>query len=942
MANAQDVLSNRQNTEVQVFDSVAQREKIVQVKNYASDIIRESIDGKDVEHLSFLSLQQMLKGKASGLYVQESTGEPGTIQSMTVRGLSSPIFSGRDVAGVQPAVYLNGIPLIQGHLFGYDVQQYEVNPIGPATNILSTFDAANIVSVKVVKDPLELAKLGPLAVNGAILITTNSGYTRGPNVSVSMQAGIAAPPLRVTPTNASYEKEFRQRFFSAHNINNFERYMPDYIRDTENENYFGKANWADTYYRFEPQYNVSASIAGGGSVADYMFAAGFNTTPGIADGTNVGKYNISYFINMKPFDGFILRCMLDGSHLLRERNKNFRDRFAETEYLPDLTLPVMPSGDAYRSYYNNYNDNAIDDNTSNLLKGYLDLSYTIGKLLLGVNMRMDYNSHIRHFFLPSYLLEGISFVSEYSGYNRRIVGEGTVNYNLIQTKNHHFDFRWQGSIMADRHGYNYIKGYDGESDEYKTSKNGNYTSYRYKDYELANMVSTSATVNYKYKELIYLDLIARYDGYSNLPVNNRWLFSPAVSARWNLKNQFLGNSKIVSNLKLGISASRSGRLAESDRFALGTQYTSEDLNWSGQSVISSYAGYPSLTRSYRKGWIDYDVEWAYSEKFSVDMDAAFINDRINFNISLYSTADKNQMLRVNVPQEFGYQYQYLGGMDVENTGIDLVIGTNVFKNPKGFSWNTSFNLNYNRNQLTHLPGGVDELVVGNYKLKVGEAIDRFWVLENRGIYVNNSDVPSKNGIPLSVGATTFGSGDPVWIDQNNDNIINNDDKILKANARPTFTGGFTNTFRYGALDLQLHAFFSLGHSALNYRDQQRYDFMTVNKNNSLENVKEIYFWQNTHQNDDYPLYNPLSEVHPYRADQDLFLESLSYFKLRSATLGYTFSKLKNLYLYLTATNLFTLTKFRGEDPELVEFNGNYTGYSQPLPKTLLVGVKFKF
>ena len=129
---------------------------------------------------------------------------------------------------------------------------------------------------------------------------------------------------------------------------------------------------------------------------------------------------------------------------------------------------------------------------------------------------------------------------------------------------------------------------------------------------------------------------------------------------------------------------------------------------------------------------------------------------------------------------------------------------------------------------------------------------------------------------------------------------------------------------------------------------------------SLESLREIFFWQNTNDKNDYPLYNQMSGLTPYRAEQDLFLERLSYLKLRSLTLGYTLPlrqktykgggkkkevgkrKLNDIYFYVTGNNLFTLTGFSGDDPELVDVDGYYRGYGQPLSRSVILGVKFNF
>ena len=175
------------------------------------------------------------------------------------------------------------------------------------------------------------------------------------------------------------------------------------------------------------------------------------------------------------------------------------------------------------------------------------------------------------------------------------------------------------------------------------------------------------------------------------------------------------------------------------------------------------------------------------------------------------------------------------------------------------------------------------------------------------------------------------------------------DKKLTGNRSPKFTGGWSNNFKYGNFDLNFQLFFALGQKAINEFDAARYDFVNRESANDITSIKEITSWQTSSKVKTYPLYNAWSNVIPYREDQDLFLENASYVKLRSVTVGYDLSKtgflkkskagFKRAYVYITASNLVTITKFSGTDPELINYDGTYDGTSLPIPKTFIVGFK---
>ena len=144
----------------------------------------------------------------------------------------------------------------------------------------------------------------------------------------------------------------------------------------------------------------------------------------------------------------------------------------------------------------------------------------------------------------------------------------------------------------------------------------------------------------------------------------------------------------------------------------------------------------------------------------------------------------------------------------------------------------------------------------------------------------------------------------------------------------------------------------MGVNALNQRASNRYNFANNEDNNNINATREIFQWQQDVDITKYPIYNVWSGTDPYRVDQDLFLEDASYLKLRSASFGYDLTRLNSLkekaksirraYVYVNANNVFTITKFSGNDPELVNFNGIYDGYGLPLTKTFTLGVKLDF
>ena len=828
----------------------------------------DSVAMMEVYRSPYISLQQNLKGKVAGLYVQEPSGEPGTQQAMFLRGTSVPLFSKVDAMSTQPAVYINGVPVIENRAYSYSVKNNDVNPLGTATNLLAGLHLANIESIEVVKDPYELAKLGPLAANGAIWIVTRDGYKGGPNVTVdaSLTASMASNG-DVRMTNANDERNFRAGFYPEGT--DLDRYLPAYLKDRTDPMFFGAPGWAEDYYNTpQLQYNVNASVGGGKGIANYLFSVGTATNEGMADNTDYSKYNIDFYLNMMPVKGLTVSTILQAVKASRSRNNTLRDRYAEMEYFPSLATPVPPTTEG-AGIYDSYLSGTDDKNDNMAINGSLSLNYVWKALRAGLSVKFDYETDVRNAFWPSTMMESMSYVSNYSGYNRRFIGDFYLGYDWDMENGHRLSFDVNGSMDQDRYHYNYSKGYDGDDDNKHSTKGGGFELFNFLDQEEVHFMNSSLNIAYRWKDYLSAGVVLRYDGATTVQSNHRWLFTPAAQAQWSIKHSLLENVSWLSRLDLYGSWARVGRYLPSDRYGMGPQYTSENIGWSGSWIPSSYNQYATATRPYTFGWVGFGVKWPYADKAEVGMRSSWLKDRLTLDFAFYSNRDKDLLVKVPVAHEFGYTGQYKQGMEITNRGVELSLTGKLIEQPgDGWQWSVGANFAFNHNELSALPGGLQQTEVDGRLLRVGEAVDRFYVLQNDGIYQSDAEVPVKDGKKMTVNGVEMKAGDPKWVDRNGDNKITDEDKVLKGHSLPKYTGGFSTQLKFKRFDLGASFFFAAGQSAMNYRAYQQYDFTTLDKGDNLAGVKEIFFWQSGNVPMDYPRYNALSEVHPYRADQD--------------------------------------------------------------------------
>jgi TonB-linked SusC/RagA family outer membrane protein len=945
-------------------DTVAKDSGIVELRRFVSIRNVDSLNVKKIGMYPFISLQQVLKGNAAGVYVQETNGEPGTTeQSMLIRGLSMPLLSRKDIYQVQPQVYVNGIPLIQDNPFMFDIQKFDYAPIGTATNLLATIDMDNIESINVVKGGAAAAIYGPRAANGAILITTKNAQAGMKQISVNSYFGMAQKD-NVTTTNAQDESAFRmpfyQKFASPADMDNY----PAYLRDATNENYYGPSNWTDLYNKTSPVRSVNASITGGTNRSNFRFFGGNTSTSGNADDTKLDKYNASFFINMLPLPWLTVSSMINATRLERDRNRSFRDRFSEMQYIPDLTSPIAPNKIIYGNLLNEYQAKSFDDNKNSAIQGYFSLSAKLKKFDFVSRVGFDYNESTRDVFFPSTMLDGNNYVSNYYGYNQRVIIENSVSYKHTFKEKHKLNLEAGQSFQSDFNRYNYAYGYKGSSDYIRINVvNGNskesdyllpkdFIVFRFTDRQKANLSSLYAKAEYNYNDELSLTAVARTDGSSNMQPSARWFFSPIVNAEYNFGKLLPEDKSAISSLAVTASWSRIGNLLLNDRFAAGPQYT-VDLGWAANPAFYSYAGFGTLSRPYTAGWVGYDIPWSYVQEANIGVNAGFLDSRIQARLELYSKNNNRMLLAMPVTAESGYTSAYQSGMDVNNSGVELMLQANIFKGRKDqFNWMANINASYNQNKLKALPGGISEILIGTQKLFVGEAIDKFWVLKTQGeAFHTDADVPvnPQTYQILTYKGLPFKGGDPRWADLNGDYIINEQDKIALGNYIPKLTGNFANNFTYRKFSLDFNLYFALGRNILNQAAANRFDFINRGGQNDISSIDEITFWKKDLNADSYPVYNPWSAVQAYRADQDIFIENGSFLKLRSLSIGYDFAGMSFLnkaktsqhrfLVYLTATNLFTISPYTGGDPELVGYTGIDSGYGLSIPRTYTLGFK---
>lgn len=777
-------------------------------------------DAANFQRLPWLSLQQVLKGNEASVYVQEPSGEPGTKQSMLLRGTSVPLISATSYYDAQPVVFLNGVPILDDNAYTYNAKNNDFSPLGTASNVLAGLDFANVTSIEVVTDPVRLAELGPLVANGAILVETKKSFEGKRHVHI------------------------------------------------------------DASLSSQMQYNLNATIGNQEKLANYLLTVGSTRNAVALDEASYTKYNIGFNLSLIPFKGMTVNTQILASKTSRNRNKTMRDRLSEMEYYP-TQWQQMAFTSANVEAFDNLLDDSKDENDNMMLHGFLTLNYKYKKNLRAyAGAYFNYITNNRSVFWPSGLMEGINYASDYSGYNRRFYGQAGIGNDFHFGKKHLLQLDWTGTLREDKYHYTYDRGYDGEDDKKQSTSSGGYKQQYAMDQLTFHNISSAFALKYAFANYAKLNVVLRQDAVSSLNKDAKWLFTPAFSAEWDLVPTFGIKSNELNCLKVSASWARIGKLPSTDMYGMGPTYDSNNINFGSGSMIGSYYGFATITRPYNQGWVSYGIGWPYADKLEIGLDAILLKNRLKIGAKLYKNNDKDLVTAVPVEKEFGYQYQYLQSMEIENRGIEVNISASPIYN-KVWKWNLGLNLAHNENELKALPNGMTELNLNNRELKVGESVDKT--------------------IPFL----------------------------------PSLTGGLNSSLQWKNFDLSVNFYFATGQKVLNAdtgleRKALNYMMPSMATDGAVKNSS---VWTQDYANTILTDQNLLQEK----------LEDASFLKLRSVSIGYNVPlKKQSLYVYGSATNLFTITNFSGEDPELVDFDGVYRGYGMKIPRTFTIGCKFSF
>jgi len=896
-----------------------------------------------VKNQSFSALDN-LRGKVSGVNIFSNSSQPGAYSNrVVIRGIATINSSSN------PLYVVDGV-------------------------VMENFDLVNpndIESMEVLKDASAAAIYGARGANGVIMVTTKRGKKDGEGVAISYQGSVSVSSIarKMDLLNA---QEWTDTFMKGlENENkwlgtNWSLNRTDWFTDRNyfdaNGNPIYDTDWQDEATRTAVSHNHQLNIQQAGKNSSMGAFLNYTDQQGIMLNTYNKRLNAKMAYDADPTKWLSTSVNVLVNHTwgryTPEDGGGQEARRTMIEMLP--WLPVYEPG-----------TNKYTTSTSPSLSGFNLEGMSNPVFILNDQRRMKYNTQIfGNAALTFHLAEGLDLKTQFGldSHNITYRGYSSVGLNNISMPNGWAEYEnwntlyWQeetyltyNKVLGD-HRINAMGGLSWQERTYRRnkSKTEGFSDDFYEDYNMIvgttpkspesdwtrwAMNSYFLRFAYTYKDRYSATVTGRIDGSSKFGDNNKYAFFPSAGLAWNVSQEdFLKDSNLISNLKLHTSYGLTGN-SEIDPYKSLGKIKSETLLLNGTRAPYSYM----------ETMPNPDLKWEKTGQFDVGFNLGLFHNRLNFDVSYYNKKTTDLLLDCPVPHSTGFSTIFKNIGSVRNQGLDIMVnGTPV---QGEFTWNSTVNLNFNKNEILHL-GDTDadvylyDWVGGGSILRVGESMGSFYGLVRNGIFTEEdykAGKCEKNQIgrpDRSESREIIGKGLPDW------------------------TGSWVNNFSYKNFDLTVDFQFVWGVETLQRFMHSTYDRFGMT--NGLSNI----------------LYDGYNGTNAGTMEQAIFLAydkphgggdtttdsqwvaNGSYLRLNMLQLGYTFDSsvakkvgLSGLRLYLSGNNLFQIVSkdFLGYDPESTsevssssgvssgsQFGQNMTFFSYPRARTFTFGVNVTF
>ncbi|MBO5251209.1 MAG: TonB-dependent receptor [Bacteroidaceae bacterium] len=889
-----------------------------------------NVKSSKIADVPAVSFQDMLQGNAPGVQFSQSSGQPGASTSISIRGMGS--FN----ASNTPLYVIDGVPVRSGSINTMDSDA--------GLDIMSTINTSDIENITIIKDAAAASLYGSRAANGVVLITTKKGKEGKAKVSFKADWGFSDFAMEYRPVMSGEER--REYIYNALKMGQ--------IRDGESEEdaiayadkridryapepWCGFIDWDDVMFKKGNHQTYEASIAGGTDRFNYYSSLSYLKQEGIA--LNSGLERISGRVNV---DFQATKKLKLGANLMfttlnqdvHSEGTTYTSPFYSSRNRVTPSDPIYnEDGSWNRSFLRSKDHNPLLSATYDYQREYVTRSFNtvyaqyevIKDLIFKTTFSYDYtNTKGKDWSDPR-----TSNGDDYNGYMttkfyeyKKMVWANQLSYKFNINEDHHFDVL-AGYEIDDQY-RDYLSGAatNFATADKNTISNGMTTQGVSGYNRRTRMVSYLSRLNYDYKNRYYFGASFRMDGSSRLHEDSRWGNFWSLSGAWRIGEEAFMEpvQDWLTDLKLRLSYGVNGTLPSD-------YYGYQGLS----SLTSGYLEQPGISMSQIE---NKDLEWETNYNLNIGVDFGLWN-RITGTLEYYTRTTKNLLMDMPVSMTTGFSNYLMNIGEVKNSGIELELNsTNI--QTKDFTWNTTFNISHNKNEIVVLDGIQTEIAGTSQIRKVGKSYRTFYLIEFAGIN-------PETGAPQFYTNDKDANGN--YIKEITENPDDANTIVTDKHAEPNFVGGLSNTLRYKWFDLNFMFSYQFGGYSYDTWAQK-----TEHSGDDLKSNIPTYYrnsWKQPGDITNYEVFIDGCDIHmdDYRTTRRL--HSTDFIRLKTLTLGFTFPQewtrkvgVDNLRLYASANNLWTWAKYDYYDPEAV--SGGTAIWGTPPLKTVTFGLSLNF
>ena len=937
-----------------------------------------SMDEKKMKGSIITNLDQSLGGRVAGVTSMATSGAPGSSTSIRVRGQATIN------AGAEPLYVVDGVIWNNSNSSGSSVGLGDALGNGSVSTVspLSSLNPSDIVSMEVLKDASATAIYGAQGSNGVVLITTKRGKAGEAKFTYDGMVAWQRQGKRIDMLNLREFAEYYNDMSSQGMVFKDDRFSDPSV--------LGKGtNWQDAIFRTALQHQHQVSAQGGTEKIKYYVSGNYMDQDGTIIGSEFKRYGARVNLDSQLKSWLKLGLSANYSNtdqrLLKADQENGVITYALTTR-PDIPIYDINGGYTSISQQGVTNPNPValalmDDilYKQNLLTGNVFAEVTpIKNLVWHTEIGYSFNWDRGEVFNPTVDLGTWTRSKNYCS-----IQKSTGSF--VQFKNY---LTYSGSFG--KHSFTAMLGQEcwkskwdnarTEAQDLPTNTVHNPSLGDPSTFKISNGFGTAAMASfftretYNYDDRYLLTYTFRRDGSSNFGPDNRWGTFHSVAGAWRFSNEeFVRNvaGKWLSNGKLRIGWGQTGNSN------IGSGKWSSDMTSIGTGLGTSY-------RPLRIA--NLNVHWEKQEQTNIGLDLGLFHDKLGITVDVYKKVSNDMLMPMQLPSYMGTSGNTSSALaapfgnfgSIENKGLELTINAHPI-NTKNFSWDSEFEISWNKNKLTKLSGTSSAAILGVgqwndvvSKSDVGQPLFQFFGYVTDGVYTSYEDIENSPK-PVSYGGSNgYNKYNTVWVgdvkykdisgpDGKPDGKIDENDRTYIGNPMPKYTFGWTNTFRYKDFDLSIFINGSVGNKVYNYIRMKLDAMKSVWQNQSStvlgrshitaidpnkdysngykgHNANMVYNWYD--DIDNVQVTNPTSIPAAHLNDpnentrvSDRYIENGSYLRVKNITLGYTFPKqwvkhigLENLRLSCNIQNLWTITGYKGYDPEIGASTSDMNGY----------------